>query len=566
MEQLVNFIIRPPRAEYKPEHDLLEQEFLLKGRWYQRKDLEVKNIRGDVLKCSHYMPLERPEDRPLPCVIYCHGNSGCRADASEAAIVLLPSNITIFTLDFSGSGLSGGDYVTLGWNEKDDLKAVVEYLRTDGNVSLIGLWGRSMGAVTSLMYGAEDPSIAAMVLDSPFSDLVDLMMELVDTYKFPLPKFTIKFAIQYMRRAVQKRAKFDITDLNTIKVAKSCFVPVLFGHAIDDDFIRPHHSERIYEAYIGDKNIIKFEGDHNSPRPQFYFDSINIFFHNVLQPPEVVGTRLFDPLDDYFVKGSCWSTMQELSSQPSSAQKSKPSRFYITIWQHLYSLVSGLATGSTSDAINEVRMKRPMSRTEVPSNVPSNQSTSETKEKENYEVSSSSSSDMISFDLSNGDPYPPHLAVALDDDQYVEFQVEELADFPSNPDEEERMLMEAVMKSLKDLEVEIHQNKEPSKTTDTENPVEKEGNACSTTKPESAHPETFSASSLSNHDAPSSSEPNATSDSLPGPVNGSQDTDDAIDLSSRTKATVTVVGRSSTSGNVLDGLLRRWDLNFFKSR
>lgn len=34
--------------------------------------------------------------------------------------------------------------------QKDDLKAVVEYLRADGNVSLIGLWGRSMGAVTRL--------------------------------------------------------------------------------------------------------------------------------------------------------------------------------------------------------------------------------------------------------------------------------------------------------------------------------------------------------------------------------------------------------------------------------
>lgn len=44
-------------------------------------------------------------------------NSGCRADASEAAIVLLPSNITVFTLDFSGSGLSEGEHVTLGWNE-----------------------------------------------------------------------------------------------------------------------------------------------------------------------------------------------------------------------------------------------------------------------------------------------------------------------------------------------------------------------------------------------------------------------------------------------------------------
>lgn len=43
----------------------------------------------------------------------------------------------------------------------------------------------------SLLYGAEDPSIAGMVLDSPFSDLVDLMMELVDTYKIRLPKFTV---------------------------------------------------------------------------------------------------------------------------------------------------------------------------------------------------------------------------------------------------------------------------------------------------------------------------------------------------------------------------------------
>ncbi|KAI9102985.1 hypothetical protein K1719_023424 [Acacia pycnantha] len=45
--------------------------------------------------------------------------------------------------------------------------------------------------VCILINGAEDPSIAGTVLDSPFSDLVDLMMELVDTYKARLPKFTI---------------------------------------------------------------------------------------------------------------------------------------------------------------------------------------------------------------------------------------------------------------------------------------------------------------------------------------------------------------------------------------
>jgi hypothetical protein len=29
------------RADYSPNDDLLEQEFMLKGRWFQRKDLEV---------------------------------------------------------------------------------------------------------------------------------------------------------------------------------------------------------------------------------------------------------------------------------------------------------------------------------------------------------------------------------------------------------------------------------------------------------------------------------------------------------------------------------------------
>jgi len=44
----------------------------------------------------------------LPCVIFLHGNSGCRVDAYDAVRVLLPLNITVFALDLSGSGLSGG--------------------------------------------------------------------------------------------------------------------------------------------------------------------------------------------------------------------------------------------------------------------------------------------------------------------------------------------------------------------------------------------------------------------------------------------------------------------------
>lgn len=287
IDQFINFVIRPPRAEYIPDQYLWEPEFTLAGRKYKRQDLELTNRRGHTLQCSHYVPAVVPDNIALPCVIYCHGNSGCRADANEAAVILLPSNITVFALDFSGSGLSDGDYVSLGWHEKDDLKAVVSYLRSSKLVSSIGLWGRSMGAVTCLLYGAEDPSIGGMVMDSAFSNLFDLIMELVDVYKIRLPRFTVKMAVQYMRRVIQKKAQFDIMDLNVLQFAPKSFIPALFGHGSEDTFVQPRHSDLIYKSYVGDKNIIKFEGDHNSPRPQFYYDTVSIFFYNALHPPPI---------------------------------------------------------------------------------------------------------------------------------------------------------------------------------------------------------------------------------------------------------------------------------------
>ncbi|XP_020238946.1 uncharacterized protein LOC109817979 isoform X2 [Cajanus cajan] len=522
---------------------------------------------------------------------------GCRADASEAAIILLPSNITVFTLDFSGSGISGGEHVTLGWHEKDDLRVVVNYLRADGNVSLIGLWGRSMGAVTSLMYGAEDPSIAGMVLDSPFSDLVDLMMELVDTYRFRLPKFTVKFAIQYMRKAIQKKAKFDIMDLNTIKVAKACFVPALLGHAIDDDFIRPHHSDRILEAYMGDKSIIKFEGDHNSPRPQFYFDSVNIFFHNVLQPPEdELGESFFDIVNDYFGK-DVWRSVHEfaLGNEPSFRNK-EPS------------------TSSTVDDIKQVRSKRPMSRMEVPSDISSKDGRHDSKVEKCDDLSSSSST-MISFELSNGRLYSPLVPTDLDDDHYVEYQLDDFAGFPSSAKEQKNMCMEAVIDhSWKDQEIRNPEGEQPpvsSASTMSVEPSDKDDSHApsheifkpmetdSSLLSNSLHSTASTISTASNVCEPLKDESNSIS-VIPSPVpslssskipppsplpptldtssvaestntetttcNGSsaslQSSTDT-DISHHTKATLTVI--KNPASHVLNGLIRRWDFNFFRN-
>ena len=45
-------------------------------------------------------------------------------------------------------------------------QVVVEHLRATGKVSTLGLWGRSMGAVTALLYSNRDPSIAGIVSET----------------------------------------------------------------------------------------------------------------------------------------------------------------------------------------------------------------------------------------------------------------------------------------------------------------------------------------------------------------------------------------------------------------
>ena len=53
--------------------------------------------------------------------------------------------------------------MTLGCKEVEDVEVVVNHLRSTGKVSTIALWGRSMGAVTALLYSQWDPSVAGIV-------------------------------------------------------------------------------------------------------------------------------------------------------------------------------------------------------------------------------------------------------------------------------------------------------------------------------------------------------------------------------------------------------------------
>lgn len=153
-----------------------------------------------------------------------------------------------------------------------------------------------MGAATALLHANRDPSIAGLVLDSPFSDLRVLCTELVDVFTDgKIPSWLVGIALGAVRMSIRNEAEFDINDLAPIQHVSNAFIPACFVAAKGDTFIKPHHTEELHEAYAGDKNLVMVEGDHNSSRDSFFMDSVAIFFHNTLQCDQLPEARPVAP-------------------------------------------------------------------------------------------------------------------------------------------------------------------------------------------------------------------------------------------------------------------------------
>mmetsp|Transcript_128489 Transcript_128489/g.363642 ORF Transcript_128489/g.363642 Transcript_128489/m.363642 type:complete len:486 (-) Transcript_128489:97-1554(-) len=266
---LWKMVIRPPRDLYSPE-ELGPSKFRLGKRVYQRRDLQLRSSRG-VLECSHFLPAKSPETK-RPCVVYLHGNCSSRLEAFDALPVLLPRDLTVFSLDLSGSGRSEGEYISLGHHEEKDLRVVLQHLRGLEHVTAIGLWGRSMGATTSILRAAEDHDLAACVLDSAFRDLRTVAEELVNRGRFPVPQFILSWALEMIRTEVTQRAAFDPLELMPIDKAPNAVCPAFFGVASDDTFVLPHHTQDLHNAWAGERVLRVFDGGHNGVRPTWFLE------------------------------------------------------------------------------------------------------------------------------------------------------------------------------------------------------------------------------------------------------------------------------------------------------
>jgi fermentation-respiration switch protein FrsA (DUF1100 family) len=281
-ESLWKFIIRPPRGNYK-ESDLGPKVFNRRNnKIYTRTDYTILSKRGFLLKCSFFQQ-ELFSRKPfiMPVIIYLHGNSSSRMEGKKLVEFLFDYDINTFIFDFAGCGLSEGSYISLGYHEKNDLETIINFVEKLPGVGNIGLWGRSMGAATILLYTHSDSRIKAICVDSSFADFSVLAQNLVYSY-MKIPGFIVKGALIFIRKTILNQNDFDIDELKPILFCSKSFVPAFFIHALADELIPLDHTLQLYEAYAGEKSINIVEGGHNSSRQLHIIRTVVKFFTQYL--------------------------------------------------------------------------------------------------------------------------------------------------------------------------------------------------------------------------------------------------------------------------------------------
>ena len=230
------------------------------------------------MECSFFRTdLSKREPYIRPVIIYLHGNSSSRVEGKRMASMLLNKGFDLFVFDFPGCGKSEGEYISLGFHEKEDVNVIVNFVEKFPGVGNIGIWGRSMGAATALMYSHTDRRIKAMCVDSPFAVFKDLAIKLCRKY-MTIPEFIINTILFFLKKTIKKKNDLDLEELKPIDSAELSKTPAFFIHAMKDDLIPYEHTIQIYEKYAGIKSINITEGDHNTARPMsLYFNTLYFF-------------------------------------------------------------------------------------------------------------------------------------------------------------------------------------------------------------------------------------------------------------------------------------------------
>lgn len=196
-----------------------------------------------------------------PIVVICaHGHRGNKSDMLGIGSGLWRAGHSVLLFDFRGNGDSGDGPQSLAHREQRDLSAAVDLVqrrRPDARIAVVSF---SMGASTAILTAAEDLRIEALVADSPFATLSDVVA--AGYHRHHLPSEPLLPVTDLVNRLRYGYAFAEVRPLDRIGAISPR--PLLLLHGTADRVIPHEHAVQLARAAApGPVELISFEGvDH----------------------------------------------------------------------------------------------------------------------------------------------------------------------------------------------------------------------------------------------------------------------------------------------------------------
>lgn len=180
-----------------------------------------------------------------------HGLFRSRREVLDRAAFFRKLGFDTLVFDFRRHGKSAGERCTLGYKERLDFEAAVDYLRAQAPHARVLLYGVSMGAAAAVLAGRETTSVEALIVDSPFYSIEHTVVHHAKLI-FGLPRFPFATALLFF---LQLRGGFDLTEFELEPaVADLGERPILIVAGGDDRRMPVAYQRRLFEASRSEKS------------------------------------------------------------------------------------------------------------------------------------------------------------------------------------------------------------------------------------------------------------------------------------------------------------------------
>lgn len=217
-------------------------------------------------------------------VISVHGYTSEGRKMSSYSKKYYDMGYNILIPDLRSHGLSEGNYIGMGWDDRLDIIKWINTILNDDPDAEIVLHGVSMGASTVLMVSGEEiPSnVKAIVADCGYTSVWDEFSYQLDNL-FSLPQFPIMNVSSLVAKI---KAGYFLGDASAIKQVKNSKTPILFIHGDEDDFVPYYMMDELYDATSSEKEklTIKNAGHAKASEidPETYWTTVSNFINKYI--------------------------------------------------------------------------------------------------------------------------------------------------------------------------------------------------------------------------------------------------------------------------------------------